>query len=261
MYCVSITNQKGGVGKTTTAIHLADALARYHQKKVIALDLDSQQNLTSVLTGGEINPGDEPLKSTFDLFQGDSITGEALLPTATEGLFVIPASLRLVEVENMLAGKMDGFFKLREALEGIQSEVDFVVIDCPPSLSMLTINSLVAADGIIVPMQVSKFSIDGIQTILDSVSTVKKRYNPHISLLGALFSMHNPRTTLAKAMRPEVEKHLPAFGVEIPRSVVVEEAHLLRQTLFDYAPEHKVTQSFAEFGKEALQKIEDGGVR
>ncbi|RME87877.1 MAG: ParA family protein [Candidatus Hydrogenedentota bacterium] len=248
---ISITNQKGGVGKTTTAIHLADGLSRFHDKKVLAVDLDSQKNMSSVF----VNTKEEWPKNSFSLFEAEPLTGEGLAQIR-ENFFLVPASIRLAEVDTMLAGKLDGFFRLREALNRFASEFDYIVLDCPPALSMITINAMVSADYVVIPIQVSKFSIDGIQTILDSISTTQKRYNPYLQLLGAVFCMHDTRTTLSKAMRPEVEKHLPVFQVEIPRSVVVEEAHLLRKTLFDYAPKHKATQKLKEFVEEALQKME-----
>ena len=245
---LSITNQKGGVAKTTTSIHLAIAMAADHpDQKVLLVDLDSQQNATGVLSG---NTEFSDTETSFDLFSGQVLSSRHLHAYENSNLYVVPASLRLVEVETMLAGQLDGFFRLKESLNKAKNEFSQIIFDCPPSLSMITINALVCADYVLVPMQVSKFSLDGLHRILDSVSTVKKRYNPNLEILGAVFSMHNENTSLSRAMKPQVEKLMRIFNSAIPRSVVVEEAHLLKKNLFDYAPDSKPAKQFRKLAEE-----------
>lgn len=249
---LSITNQKGGVAKTTTALALAHSFARRHaSKKVLLIDLDSQRNATSILIGThEIAPAD----SVYALFQKEKPKSSVLHATAVSNLSIIPSNLHLVEVESQLTGALDGFFRLNDALQPLRHEFDFIILDCPPSLSVLTINAMVAADFLLVPLQISKFSIDGIQNIRDAVATVNRRYNAHIKIAGGCLTLHDGRTTLSQAMIPEVEKILPILGSTIPRSVAVEEAHLLRKDIFEYAPQNKVAQAYEQLAVE-LEKI------
>lgn len=264
---LSITNQKGGVAKTTTALSLAHAFARTRaDRKILLIDLDSQRNATSILLGNQEIP---PERSVYALFQttkpesGES-TGSAgpraategikasgiLYPTRLPNLFVIPSNLHLVEVESQLSGALDGFFRLNDALQVLRHEFDIIILDCPPSLSVITINAMVSADYLLIPLQISKFSIDGIQNIRDAVTTVNRRYNAHLKIAGGCLTLHDGRTTLSQAMIPEVEKILTMLRTTVPRSVAVEEAHLLRQDIFDYAPENKVSLAYAQLAGE-----------
>ncbi|MBS0617495.1 MAG: ParA family protein [Spirochaetes bacterium] len=249
---ISITNQKGGVAKTTTALSLAHAFARKHaHKKILLIDLDSQRNATSILLGSqEIVPE----RSVYALFQSKRPESAALYATSLANLFIIPSNLHLVEVESQLTGALDGFFRLNDALQQLRREFDYIILDCPPSLSVITINAMVAADYLLIPLQISKFSIDGIQNIRDAVTTVNRRYNAHLKIAGGVLTLHDARTTLAQAMIPEVEKILPILQTTIPRSVAVEEAHLMRQDIFAYAPENKVATAYQALAEE-LERI------
>lgn len=249
---ISVTNQKGGVAKTTTAIELAFGLARQSsENRVLLIDLDSQRNATGVVLG---RTDFEPVETVFTLFQGKEPSSQILHSTRLENLLVMPSALQLVEVESMLSGSLDGFFRLSEGLETLFREFNWVIFDCPPSLSIITINAMVAARHLVVPLQISKFSLDGINGITDAVKTVKKRYNPYIEILGGLLTMFDPRTTLSQAMGPEIESYIPVFETRIPRSVVVEEAHLLKKDLYEYAPAHKITKAYSDF----TQEVTDG---
>lgn len=245
---VSITNQKGGVAKTTTALALAHAFARRDEnRKVLVIDLDSQRNATSILLGTqEILPEN----SVYALFQSKRPESPAIHGTDRPNLFVIPSNLHLVEVESQLTGALDGFFRLNDAMQALRHEFGLIILDCPPSLSVITINAMVAADFLLIPLQISKFSIDGIRNIRDAVSTVNRRYNAHLQIAGGCLTLHDGRTTLSQAMVPEVEKILPMLKTAIPRSVAVEEAHLMRQDIFDYAPQNKVAVAYAELAAE-----------
>ncbi|HNN00939.1 MAG TPA: ParA family protein [Turneriella sp.] len=257
---LSITNQKGGVAKTTTALALAHAFARRDEKRrVLLIDLDSQRNATSILLGGQDIP---PERSVYALFQTKKPESSILYNTSLANLFVIPSNLHLVEVESQLTGALDGFFRLNDAMQKLRHEFDFILLDCPPSLSVITINAMVAADFLLIPLQISKFSIDGIQNIRDAVNTVNRRYNAHLKIAGGCLTLHDGRTTLSQAMLPEVEKILPILQTTVPRSVAVEEAHLLRQDIHDYAPQNKVAVAYAALAEEleAVFAREQGGV-
>ena len=156
----------------------------------------------------------------------------------------------------MLANKLDGFFRLNDGLSQVSQEFQFIIMDCPPSLSLATINSLVTANHLIIPLQVSKFSLDGIQVMQDAVKSIQSRYNPRLEILGGLLTMFDARTTLAQAMLPELEKHLHIFSARIPKSVMIEEAHLMKSDIYDYAPNHKVSKSYMSFCNEVLLKAE-----
>ncbi|MFZ5628757.1 MAG: ParA family protein [Spirochaetota bacterium] len=245
---LSITNQKGGVAKTTTALALAHAFARRDEKRrVLLIDLDSQRNATSILLGGQEIP---PERSVYALFQTKKPESSILYNTALPNLYVIPSNLYLVEVESQLTGALDGFFRLNDAMQQLRHEFDFILLDCPPSLSVITINAMVAADFLLIPLQISKFSIDGIQNIRDAVNTVNRRYNAHLKIAGGCLTLHDGRTTLSQAMLPEVEKILPILQTTVPRSVAVEEAHLMRQDIHDYAPQNKVAVAYAALAEE-----------
>lgn len=256
---LSITNQKGGVAKTTTSLALAHAFARFFpEKKILLIDLDSQRNATSILLGGTKDI--PPEVSVHALFQASKSASALLHQTAAPNFFVIPSSLHLVEVESQLSGALDGFFKLKDALEALKNEFDLILLDCPPSLSVITINAMVAADFLLIPLQISKFSIDGIQNIRDAVSTVNRRYNANLKILGGCLTLHDGRTTLAQAMIPEVEKILPILKTSIPRSVAVEEAHLLKQDIFEYAPHNKVAVAYQNLAQELVPHFGWGAI-
>ena len=251
-FIISITNQKGGVAKTTTAIHLAIGLAR-KQKKTLLIDLDPQRNATGVLLKQLDFSAD---KTVYEAFQKKNITGELIHSTDSENLFVIPSSIQIVELENMLSGALDGFFRLSESIREITKEFDYIILDCPPSLSIITVNALVAATHIIIPLQVSKFSVDGINGLLDVISTIQKRYNGKLKILGGLFTFYDERTTMAKMMNEMILKKISVFKTQIPRSVSVEEAHMVKRSLYDYAPKNKVTQAYSKLVTEVINGLE-----
>lgn len=245
---ISITNQKGGVAKTTTALHLAIGLAqKLPRKKILFIDLDPQRNATGVL----LKKSDfSPEETIFSVFQKEPFSSKTLHETAYPNLMATPSSIQLVELESLLSGSLDGFFRLSEGLKGLENEFDYTIIDCPPSLSLLTINALVASTGIIIPLQASKFSVDGIQSLLDVISTVQKRYNAGLSIFGGLFTLYNPRTTISLTMTEEIAGIMKIFRTKIPVSVAVEEAHLLKESLYDYSPKNKVALAYKDFTKE-----------
>ncbi|MDH5719354.1 MAG: ParA family protein [Spirochaetia bacterium] len=250
---ISIINQKGGVAKTTTAIELSAGIARkYPEKKILLIDLDAQKNATGVVLHN-IKPDKD--ETVFSFFQGKKPDSRHIKATYLNNLFMTAACIELVEIESLLSSSLDGFFRLSEALKAIEKEFACIIIDCPPSLSVVTINAMVASDFLIIPLQISKFSLDGIQSIVDSVQTVQKRYNANLKIMGGLLTMFDERTSISQAMTPQIKKLLPLFNVSIPKSVIVEEAHLLKKDLFDYAANHKVTKAYEDFCEEVSSAV------
>lgn len=245
---ISVINQKGGVGKTTTSLHLAYGFAMLHpDKKTLLIDLDAQCNASNVVMKSERW---DKSQSVYNVFESKRITSEVLHDTDQKNFQIIPSDIALLELENQLTTSIDGFFRLSDAVKSVKSEFEYVFIDCPPSLSAITINSMVASTGVIIPLQTSKFSIDGIKTVRDGVESVKERYNPYIEILGALLTFYDPRTTIASAMVPEIKKHINVFNTSISKSVAVEESHLLKKNLFEYAPRNRVTKQYLNLVKE-----------
>ncbi len=253
---ISIVNQKGGVAKTTTSLAVATGSAqKYKDEKILLVDLDSQKSASSVLLADDSYEQDDPDKSIYTAFKSGKINSEQIYPTKLNNLFLIPGSLNLIEVESMLANKLDSFHKLDKTMENLRKEFAIIIFDCPPNLSIITINAMVASNYLVVPLQSSKFSLDGIQSILDSLTTIQKRYNPTLSILGAVITMYDKRTILSRVMLEEVEKVLPLFKVKIPKSVLIEEAHLLKKSIYEHASNSSVAKAYQALTGEILSGI------
>lgn len=255
MTTISVANQKGGVGKTTTAIQLAYNI---NQKgnRVLLIDLDPQANASSVFL--DASPNSLKTEETVYAILKDKEDPKRIIKkTKWENLYLIPSSLALSEVEPLLTGNVDGFFRLQDSLEDVRSEFDFIIIDNPPNLGMLTLNTLLCSDFVVIPLQAAKFSLDGIRTILETIDTLNKKFRTKIKILGALMTMYDDRTTISKAMIEEMKKYLPVFDGYISRSVVVEESHLMKEPLSLYAPKSKVAlqyQTITEIILNGIQK-------
>ncbi len=248
---ISFANQKGGVGKTTTSVQISSLLAK-NQNKTLLIDIDPQMNASSVfLETKDIriqNSIYEVLKNPF------SITS-ALHKTKFEFLDIIPSILSLSELDLLLAGNLEGFFKLQDALQIISQSYDFILIDCPPNLGMLTLNALICSQYVIIPLQTAKFSLDGIKIMLDSIETLNKKFRLKIQVLGSLLTMYDERTTLSKSITEEMSSYVPLFKTYISRSIIVEESHLMKQPIWEYAPKSKVALQYENLLKEILDAI------
>lgn len=248
---IAITNQKGGVGKTTTAINLSACLAAAG-KKVLAIDADQQGNTTSGL-GLEKN---EMENTIYELLLGEVEISEVKQPTCVEGLEVIPANIRLTGAEIELIGKERREYILKEALDPIKEEYDFVIIDCPPSLNLITINALTAADTVLVPIQCEYFALEGLEQLLHAVNLVKKRLNRHLEIEGIVFTMFDARTNLSLQVVEEVKRSLGenVYRTIIPRNVRLGESPSHGLPIHLYDPKSKGAESYGLLAEEVMEK-------
>ncbi len=246
-YTIAVANQKGGEGKTTTAINLAFGLAR-KGKSTLLIDLDPQANSTGIF----INP-DKLEKTLYDVFQGHATVKEILLESEQKNLKVAPAKITLAEVESS-ALNVDAPYLIRDALSSLDG-IDVAVIDCPPSLSVFTINALVAATHVVVPAQAEKFSIDGMSGLQSTIDSIKRRINPDLQVAGALVTQLKPKTVLTKTILPVISQFFRVFDATISEGVAVGESHLAKKSIFEYAPESKQAKEYESFVEELLGEL------
>jgi chromosome partitioning protein len=247
---LAVANQKGGVGKTTTAINLATAMSAVG-KRVLLVDLDPQGNAS---TGLGVRRADMTL-STYDLIFGEVAATEAAVPTKVPGLFVVPSSIHLSGAEIELVPAKNREFRLRDALR-IPMPFDYIIIDCPPSLSLLTLNALVATDAIVVPLQCEFFALEGLSHLVKTIERVRKHYNPDLDIHGVLLTMFDKRNNLSMMVASDVRKFFgdKVYDTVIPRNVRVSEApsHGLPAIVYDM--ECPGAQAYIHLAKEVLRR-------
>ncbi len=251
VFCVA--NQKGGVGKTTTTVNLAAGLARIG-KRVLVVDLDPQGNATM---GSGIDKRALTL-SVYDVLLGNASAAEARRSAEKAGYDVIGANRELAGAEIELVTQSRREKRLRDALTAVRHEYDFVLIDCPPSLSLLTLNGLCSAHGVIVPMQCEYFALEGLSDLVNTIKQVRANLNPELQIIGLLRVMFDPRITLQQQVSEQLKGHFAdkVFDTVIPRNVRLAEApsYGLPGVVFD--PQSKGAQAFVEFAREMAQRVE-----
>jgi chromosome partitioning protein len=251
---IAVVNQKGGVGKTTTAVNLSACLAQAG-KRVLLVDVDPQGNATSGLGIDR-----KTVKaSVYDLLLEDMSPLEAMVPTQIEGLFVVPATIDLAGAEIELVPRISRENRLKRALDEARPEFDLVVIDCPPSLGLLTINALTAADSILIPIQCEYYALEGLTALMDTYRLVREALNPALEVEGVLLTMFDGRTNLSIAVVEDVKRFFrgKVYRSIITRNVRLSEApsHGLPITMYD--PKSKGAEAYMELAREVIEHVEE----
>jgi len=249
---IAVTNQKGGVGKTTTTINLGAYLAKAG-KAVLLVDLDPQGNATSGLA---INKSGLEQKTMYELLRGEATAADIILPTSQKNLYILPTSTELAASEVELVGVEAREFVLKKALATLT--YDYVLIDCPPSLSLLTVNALTAADKVLIPVQTEFYALEGLGQLIDLVQRVRASVNPHLELLGILMTMYDSRTSLSTAVQAELLKHFDSkvFSTHIPRNIRLAEAPSYGKTIADHDKWSKGARAYKSLAKEVQERID-----
>lgn len=248
---LAIINQKGGVGKSTTAVNLAAALGAAG-KEVLLVDLDPQGNATS---GYGIDKRDIG-QCVYNVLLGETPVEDVILANVGKGVDVLPSTISLAGAEVELVNEMARENRLKNALGSLRGRYDYILIDCPPSLGLLTINALVAADKLLIPIQCEFYALEGVTKLLDSMKRVKSVLNPSLDIYGIVLTMYDSRTNLSKQVVDEVRSFFgnTVFKTLIPRTVKLSEAPSYGQPIIEYAPENKGTEAYNELAQEVIQR-------
>ncbi|MFN8094267.1 MAG: ParA family protein [Vicinamibacteria bacterium] len=251
MTVIAIANQKGGVGKTTTAINLAAALAM-RGRNVLLIDLDPQAN--SSMTFLDLR---SLQKSMYDVLTGQATLDDVIQPSPLPKLHVAPARIGLAKLEAQLVGEIDGHFRLKDRISSVGDRYDFVVIDTPPALGLITVNALVAATHLLIPVQSSYFALEGTDDLLETVDRIRARPNPDLKLLGAVITLHDKRTTLARDVHKAVADVFGdrVFETTISKSIRLEESPAHRESIFTFAPQSSGAYEYYRLCEEVIARV------
>ncbi|KNF07286.1 sporulation initiation inhibitor protein Soj [Gottschalkia purinilytica] len=250
---IAIFNQKGGVGKTTTNVNLSSCVAR-KGKKVLVIDIDPQGNTTS---GFGIDKKEVPVSIYNVLIDGEDIKN-AIIETNVENLHLISSNVELAGAEIELTGKKNRETILKKAIESIKDDYEYIFIDCPPSLGLLTINTLVAVDSVIIPIQCEYYALEGVSQLMDTIKLIKSSLNPSLEIEGVVLSMFDGRTNLSIQVVDEVKKYFrgKVYTTIIPRNIRLAEAPSFGVPVIDYDPKSKGAEAYDELADEFLDYLE-----